>query len=96
MSFLSAIKDKVKKLLDMGDLVTDLGTLPLHDGDLKVSLSIRQYPGKPPHLLFYKQASPRSEIGATESFEIACSLERAEYLEKVAREMRRQINAPAA
>jgi len=93
MSFLSAIKDKVKKLLDQGDLVADLGTLPLHDSDLEVSLSIRQYPGKPPHLYLYKKAR---RPNSTESFEIACSLERAEYLEKVAREIRREINAPAA
>ena len=81
MSFLSAIKDKVKKLLDQGDLVADLGTLPLHDSDLEVSLSIRQYPGKLPHLYLYKKARPNSTT-ETESFEIACSLERAEYLEK--------------
>jgi hypothetical protein len=95
MSFLSAVIDKAKKLLDQGDLVTDLGTLPMNDSDRKVSLSIRQYPGKPPHLLFVKEVRTHPGI-ETESFQIACSLKRAEYLEKVAREIKRQINASAA
>ena len=89
MSFLSAIKDKVAKKL-RSDLVTDLGTLPSDRNDLEVSLSIRQYAGKPPHLLvtLVRRTQPGVE---TQSFEVSCSRERADDLDRVAREMRRQI-----
>jgi hypothetical protein len=92
MSFLSAVIDKIKKLLDQGDLVTDLGTIAIDEIGREVSLSIRQCANRPPYLqikLVWRHN------GETFYLPIDCSIEWADYLEKVAREMRRQINAPA-
>ena len=77
-----------------GDLIADLGTLPSERQDVEVSLAIRRHAGKPPHLEVKLVVRTMSGI-ETQSFQIACSPERADYLEKVAREMRRQIDAPA-
>jgi hypothetical protein len=94
MSFLSGIGDKLIKEL-RSDLLTDLGTLPSEWQDLEISLSIRQHAGKPPHLdvKLVRHTMPGIE---TESFQVACSRERADYLEKLAQEIRRQMDAPAS
>ena len=85
MGFLSAIKDKVAAKL-MGDLITDLGTLPIDEYGREVSLSIRRYAGKSAHLQVQVARS-----GQAYYFQIVCSREWADQFEKVAQEMRRQL-----
>jgi hypothetical protein len=47
--FFSSIKSKVVRTF-IGDLVADLGTLPIDEYGREISLSIRRRPGKPAHL----------------------------------------------
>jgi hypothetical protein len=90
MGFFSAIKEKVATKLQ-GELVTDLGTLPIDEHGKEISVSIRRHSGKKPHLQV-----KLTETGASDYFQIPCSREWADQFEKIAREMRRQIDAPVA
>jgi len=95
MGFLSAIKDWLAKKL-LGDLVADLGTIAIDEIRRKVSVSIWRRAGQPPDVrvkLVFKGAWTIGK-GETLYTSIECSQEWADYIEKVAREMRRQINAP--
>ena len=85
MGIFSNLKDKLTTTM-MGELVTDLGALPIDENGKTVSLSIRQHSGKRPHLQV-KLAEP----GAADYFAIPCSREWADQFENIAREMRKQI-----
>jgi hypothetical protein len=85
MGLFSTIKDKVTTKLQ-GELITDLGTLPVDEHGKEISLSIRRHSGKRPHLQL-----KLAETGAADYFQIPCSREWADQLEKVASEMRRQL-----
>jgi hypothetical protein len=85
MRFFSSIKSKVVSTF-VGDLVADLGTLPIDEHGHEISLSIRRRPGKPAHLQI-KFASD----GETSYFQITRMSEWADQFERVAQEMRRQL-----
>jgi hypothetical protein len=86
MGLFSTIKEKVATKLQ-GELVTDLGTLPINENGKTISLSIRRYSGKKPHLQV-KLAEP----GAADYFQIPCSRQWAEQFAKVASEMKKQVD----
>lgn len=85
MGIFSNLKEKLATTM-MGELVTDLGTLPIDENGKTMSLSIRQRSGNRPHLQV-KLAEP----GGASYFSIPCSREWADQFENVAREMRKQL-----
>lgn len=85
MGIFSNLKDKFTTAV-MGELLTDLGTLPLDENDKTLSLSIRQRSGKRPHLQVKLAAT-----GGADYFAVPCSPEWADQFEKVAREIRKQL-----
>jgi hypothetical protein len=87
MGIFSAIKDKFVTTV-MGDLITDLGTLPTDQFGREMSLSIRQRPGHKPHLQVRYGGR-----GDTHYFQIACSPEWADQFERVAQEIRSHANS---
>ena len=87
MGLFSSLKDRFLSKV-MGDLITDLGTLPTDEFGREMSLSIRQRPGKRPHLQV--KYGGRGEV---QYFQIACTAEWAEQFEKVAQEMRRHAKS---
>ena len=76
MSLLSSLKDMVTTKL-MGELLTDLGTLPIDAHGGQMSLSIRRQPNRPPHLQVKLARTDESSY-----FQIACSREWADQFEK--------------
>jgi hypothetical protein len=87
MGLFSSIKDKVTTTLQ-GELVSELGTLPIDDEGREISLSIRRHSGKKPHLQVKLAAT-----GGADYFKIPCSRAWADQFEKVAGEMRKQSDA---
>jgi hypothetical protein len=88
MGLFSTIKDKLTKQL-LGELVVDLGTLPLDKLGSELSIEIRRRAGGPPHLQM--KLTRTDEVGY---FQIPCSREWAHQFDKVAKEIRRQLDAP--
>ena len=86
MGFLGSVRQKIASKM-MGELVKDLGTLPLDENDRELSLSIRKRPDKAPHL----QVKLGSAFEAS-YFSIPCSPQWAQQFEKVAQEMRAQLS----
>lgn len=85
MTFFAKIK---KKLVDTfaGELIADLGTLPINDYGQELSLSIRRRPGEPPYLQA-KLGSP----GRIEALQITQLKAWADYHERAIREIRKRI-----
>ena len=90
MGLISAIKAKVTTTL-MGELVADLGTLPIDAHGGEISLSIRRHAGRQPHLQV--KVARKNEA---EYFQIVCSRDWAAQFEKVAGEIRKQIDGPVS
>lgn len=90
MGLLNTIKDKITSTL-VGDLITDIGTLPVDGAGRQLSLSIRRCPGRKPHLQFKWEGCREVDYR-----QIECSDEWAQQFEKVAQEMKKQINEPSA
>lgn len=87
MGIFSSLKEMVATKLQ-GELIIDLGALPMNKLGGEISLSIRRISGKNPHLQV-KLAEP----GAASYFQIPCSSEWADQFERVAREMRKQLGS---
>lgn len=85
MSFLSSIREKIATKC-MGELVAELGTLPIDD-HRRITLSIRRRAGQSPHLQL-----KLAETGAVDFMNIPCTRDWADQLEKAAVEMRKQID----
>ncbi len=71
----------------VGELLVDLGTMTIDEHGRDLSLAIRQFPGKPPHLSF-----KYSNNGGHDWFAVECSSAWADQLERAAQEMRRHIS----
>ena len=89
MGFFANIKNKLTTTL-MGELITDLGALPIDDSGREISLAFRRHPGRPAHLQV-KLAS----AGETHHFQIHSSPKWADQFERVAREMRIHLESTA-
>ena len=87
MGFFSDIKDKLAKQL-LGELVVDLGTLPLDKLGRGMSIEIRRRTGTPPHLQM--KLTGTDEVSY---FQIPCSREWADQFDKIAKEIRKHIDA---
>jgi hypothetical protein len=88
MGFFDDIKNKVATKL-MGDLIADLGTLPIDKLGGEISLAIRRHPGQQAHLQV--KLAGNEEV---HYFQIPCTSEWADQFEHVAQEMRRHTNMP--
>ncbi len=73
-----------------GKLLTSVGSLSVNQWGQQLSLAIRQRKGKKPHVQFSVAGG-----GESQGFEIPCSREWAEQLERLAQEMRKQIDSEA-
>ena len=90
MGLFNQIKTKVTTLT-IGELITDLGTLPVDDHGRELSVSIRQRPGKPPHLQMKLASTTEANY-----FQIPCSPQWADQFEKISQEIRKQLSTRQA
>ena len=70
----------------LGKLIADLGPLQTGDDSKTITFKIRQYPGKPPHLVFRQQWG-----GNGSCFLITRMRECADHFEKAALEIRKHL-----
>ena len=87
MSLLSDIKDRFTKRV-LGELVVDLGTLPVDTLGSEISIAIRRRAGGPPYLQV--KLARTDEVSY---FQIPCTREWADQFDKIAKEIRRQVDA---
>ena len=87
MGFLTEIRSKVTTQ-QMGQLLTDLGTLPIDQHGREISLALRRHPGQPAHLQIKLLMN-----GEAHHFQIPCTPEWAAQFERVAQEVKKHTNA---
>jgi len=85
MSFIEKTKAVVTKYA-VGELIVDLGSMTIDEHGRDLSLSIRQFPGKPPHLSFKFYSN-----GGYEWFAMDCTTASADQLERAVQEMRKHM-----
>jgi hypothetical protein len=83
MGFLTEIKSKVATQ-QLGQLLTDFGTLSTDQHGREISLALRQHPGQPAHLQIKLLMN-----GEAHHFQIPCTPDWTTQLERVAQEMRK-------
>ena len=87
MGFLTEITSKVTTQ-QMGELLTDLGTLPIDQHGREISLALRRHPGQPAHLQVKLVSN-----GEAHYFQIPCTPKWADQLGRVAQEMKKHTKA---
>jgi len=85
MSFIEKTKAAVIKHT-VGELLVDLGTMTIDEHGRDLSLAIRQFPGKQPHLAFRY-----CNNGGHDYFAVECSSAWADQLERAAKEIRKHL-----
>ncbi len=89
MSLFSQIKEKVAEKV-LGKLITDLGSFQTGREGHTIAFEIRQYPGKPPQLIFNRRWG-----GDSSYFNITNMKECADYFYKAALAIREHLRARA-
>jgi hypothetical protein len=85
MGLFSNIKNKIITSL-MGEMITDLGTLPINKYGRNMSLSIRRQAGREPYV------QVKVGGGKAHYFQINCSKAWADQFERLANEIRKHTN----
>jgi hypothetical protein len=85
MGFFSAIRSTVTNKL-MGELLAEIGTLPVNEQGRALTITIRERTDKSPHLQL-----KFADTGGADYLELPCTREWTDLLEKTAAQIRKQL-----